>query len=156
MAQEATKAKPKARKTTARKTTARKTVTRKAATRNTTARKAAPRKTAAKAQPTALEQAQELTRKLYLVSLGVYGVVFDSVEEQVKAVEERVTSSRKSADKVVNNLVKRGEKLEKEARKSIDDIDLPTFDRAEFDKQLEKAKERFEELKETINIRSAA
>jgi len=156
MAQQTSTATKKAtpKRATTAKTTARKTATRKTTVRKTA--KATASKRSKKVQLTAVEQAQEIGRKIYLAGLGVYGKVFDSVEDQLKVAEKNAEARRKSADKLVTELVKRGEKLEKQAKKSIDGIELPGIDRAEIDLQLEKAKDRLNELKDSLNFRSAA
>ncbi len=152
MAEQAKKATAK-RKTTARKTTARKTTARK-----TTARRAAPKK----APVTVQSRVSEASRKAFLASLGFYGMAFDQVQDRVKSVESELNARRKKADKLVNDMVKRGEKVEKMAKARLDDIELPNFEldelanRARFEEQLEKAKARFAELKESVGIKAAA
>lgn len=152
MAEQAKKATAK-RKTTARKTAARKTTARK-----TTARRSAPKKAAVTVQ----ERVSEAGRKAFLANLGFYGMVFDQVQDRVKNVESELNSRRKQADKLVAQMVKRGEKVEKQAKARIEDIELPKFeleeltDRARLEAQLEKAKARFAELKETVGLKVAA
>ena len=69
---------------------------------------------------------------------------------------------RKKADKMYKELVKRGEKVEKDAKVAIKDIDLPKLeldaltDRKKLQAQLKKAKARFADLKDSIRIKSAA
>ena len=59
-------------------------------------------------------------------------------------------------------LVKRGEKLEKDAKVALKDIELPKLeldtltDRKKLDAQLKKAKSRFDELKSSVRLKSAA
>ncbi len=144
------KAAPK-RRTAARKTTARKTTTRKPAARKTTARKTT-RKAAARKQETFFDKAQQSGRRVFLASLGVYGKLFDEAEDQLKAARKRAEARRKQADKLYAELIKRGEKLEKEAKKSIDDIELPK----EWDKQVEKARGAFDDIKDTLKLNRAA
>ena len=152
MAEQAKKATAK-RKTTARKTTARKTTARK-----TTARRSAPKAAPASVQ----DRVSEAGRKAFLANLGFYGMVFDQVQESVKSVESELNTRLKKADKVVNDMVKRGEKVEKQAKAAMDDIELPSFElneltnRARFEEQLEKAKARFAELKESVGFKAAA
>ncbi len=153
MAEAANKAAPK-RKTTARKAPAK----RKTTARKTTAkRKAAPRKAA----PTLQSRVTEAGRSAFLASLGFYGMAFDQVQDQVKSVEKEVvarrkkvekelTSRRKQADQLYTDMIKRGEKVEKKARTALDDIELP-----KLESQLNKAKARFEELKETVGLKAA-
>jgi uncharacterized coiled-coil DUF342 family protein len=129
---------------------------RKPATRKAAARKPAVRKTAKKTDSNITNKAQETARELFLAGLGVYGKVFDEVEDQLKNAEKRMEARRKKADKLYNELVKRGEQLEKEARKSLDDIELPRFQRKDLEQQLEKARDRFAELKDSFGSKKAA
>ena len=84
------------------------------------------------------------------------------VEKTFENLQDRVEERRKKTNKLYKELVKRGEKVEKEAKGAIDDLELPKFDldnltdRKKLDEQLEKVKERFEELKETVGLKSAA
>ncbi|GAB5415105.1 MAG: hypothetical protein Cons2KO_27080 [Congregibacter sp.] len=156
MAEQAKKAAPK-RNTTARKTTAK----RKPAGRKTTARKTNARKTTAKKAPSLQTRVTDVSRNAFLAGLGFYGMAFDQVQDQLKNVEDELTARRKKADKLYQSMVKRGEKVEKQARNAIDDIELPKLDvagldRAKLEAQLEKAKARFEELKSTVGIKAAA
>lgn len=156
MAEAAKKSSPK-RKTTARKTTARKAP----AKRKTASRKAAPRKTAARKAPSLQNRVTDASRSAFLASLGFYGMAFDQVQEQYKTVESELTSRRKKADKLYTDMVKRGEKVEKQAKSAIDDIEMPkldvsALDRAKLEAQLDKAKARFEELKDSIGFKAAA
>ena len=56
----------------------------------------------------------------------------------------------------------RGKKVEKDAKKAVDEIELPKLelesltDRKKLEEQLKKAKSRFAELKETVGLKSAA
>jgi hypothetical protein len=69
---------------------------------------------------------------------------------------------RKKADKLYKELVKRGEKVEKDAKVALKDIELPKLeldsltDRKKLEKQLKNAKARFAELKETVSSKIAA
>jgi hypothetical protein len=145
------------RKTTARKTTARKTTARKTTARKgTTQRRAAPKKTGT----TALQgRVSEASRKAFLASLGFYGMAFDEVQSRVKSVESELSARRKKADKMYSDLVKRGEKVEKLAKARIDGFDLPKIeleelaDRARLEAQLEKARARFDELRQSLGYR---
>lgn len=156
---EAKKAAPK-RKTTAKtaaKTTAkRKPVARKAANTATSARKTAAKKTAS-----LQGRVTEASRNAFLASLGFYGMAFDQVQGQIKTVESELTARRKKADKLYANMVKRGQKVEKQAKTAIDDIDMPkleiaALDRAKLEAQLEKARARFAELKGSVGFKAAA
>jgi len=161
MAQEATKTAPK--KTTAKRKPAAKTAAKKAtAKRKPAARKAAPKKTAKKAAPVFSARAQEAYRNAFLASLGFYGKAFDQVQEQFNTLQDQLEARRNKTDKAYKELVKRGAKVEKTAKKAINEIELPKLeldnltDRKKLDAQLKKAKARFEELKDTLNFKAAA
>ncbi|EAQ97153.1 hypothetical protein [Congregibacter litoralis] len=154
---EAKKAAPK-RKTTAKsKTTARTT-----AKRKPVARKAATaRKTAVKKTASLQNRVSEASRNAFLASLGFYGMAFDQFQGQIKTVESELNARRKKADKLYADMVKRGQKVEKQAKTAIDDIDLPkldvaALDRAKLEAQLEKARARFAELKDSVGFKAAA
>lgn len=161
MAEEATKTAPK--KTTAKRKPAVKTAAKKAtAKRKPAARKAAPKKTAKKAAPVFSARAQEAYRNAFLASLGFYGKAFDQVQEQFNTLQDQLEARRNKTDKAYKELVKRGAKVEKTAKKAINEIELPKLeldnltDRKKLDAQLKKAKARFEELKDTLNFKAAA
>jgi len=130
--------------------------------RKPAAKTTAKRTTARKATPEFAARAQEAGRNAFLASLGFYGKAYDQAQEQFNSIQDQLEERRKKADKMYKELVKRGKKVEKDAKKAVDDIDLPKLeldsltDRKKLDKQLEKAKARFEELKETVGFKSAA
>ena len=130
--------------------------------RKPAAKTTAKRTTARKATPDFAARAQEAGRNAFLASLGFYGKAYDQAQEQFNSIQDQLEERRKKADKMYKELVKRGKKVEKDAKKAVDDIDLPKLeldsltDRKKLDKQLEKAKARFEELKETVGFKSAA
>ena len=125
-------------------------------------RKPAAKRTAKKSTPEFAARAQEAGRNAFLASLGFYGKAFDQAQEQFNSIQDQLEERRKKADKMYKELVKRGKKVEKEAKGRIDDIDLPRIeldsltDRKKLEKQLDKAKARFEELKETVGFKTAA
>ena len=125
-------------------------------------RKPAARRTAKKSTPEFAARAQEAGRNACLASLGFFGKAFDQAQEQFNSIQDQLEERRKKADKMYKELVKRGKKVEKEAKGRIDDIDLPKIelnsltDRKKLEKQLDKAKARFEELKETVGFKTAA
>lgn len=144
----------------------------KAGTATKTAAKRKPavkRKPAAKRKPVAKKarnefaaKAQEASRNAFLASLGFYGKAFDQAQEQYKSIQDQMEDRRKKADKLYKELVKRGQKVEKNARVALKDIELPKLeldsltDRKKLDKQLKKVRSRFAELKETVGLKSAA
>ena len=136
-------------------------------------RKPAARKPAAKSKPAAkrtfrkptvdfASRAQEVGRNAFLAGLGFYGKAFDQAQERMDSMQSDLEANRKKAEKVYKELVKRGQKVEKDAQKAIDDIDLPKLeldgltDRKKLEAQLDKAKARFEELKQSVSFKSAA
>ncbi len=102
-------------------------------------------------------RAQENGRKAFLASLGFYGKAFDQAQEQLESLQERMEARRADASKYYEELVSRGEKVEADARDAIDDIEIPAIgDRKALEARLEKARTRFEELKDSISEKFAA
>ena len=127
------------------------------------AKRAPAKKTAArKAAPEFATKAQEASRKAFLAGLGFYGKAFDQAQEQFNSMQDQMEDRRKKADKLYKELVKRGQKVEKDAKVALKDIELPKLelesltDRKKLDKQLKKVKARFAELKETVGFKTAA
>lgn len=152
------------RKTAANKSTVRSTVRKvenKAAgyERNVrkTARKAEKQVDAAeKSVKKYARSAQEASRKAFLAGLGFYGKAFDEMQERFNSLQEQVEARRNKASDLYDDLVKRGEKVEADARDVIDDFELPSLDREELEARIERARERFEELKDSMRFKSAA
>jgi hypothetical protein len=159
---EATTTTTKAAKATKATTTAPKTARKAPAKRKPAVKRkpATKRATAKKAAPDFAANAQETGRKVFLAGLGFYGKAYDQAQDQLSEMQKQMEARRKKADKVYKELVKRGEKLEREAKGAIKDIDLPKLesltDRKKLDAQLKKAKARFEELKDSVRFKSAA
>lgn len=151
MAEATQKAAPKTRTTAKRKPAAKKT-----AARKPVARKAAPKKSTSKSTQDFAKRAQETGRKAFLASLGFYGKAYDQVEEQFNNLQDELESRRKKADKLYDELVKRGEKVEKQAKKRVDDFELPKIeldsltDRKALEQRVDKVKARFEELRDEV------
>ena len=129
---------------------------RKPAARKPAARRAAPKKV----NKTFAVNAQETGREVFLAGLGFYGKAYDQAQERFDELQKELKSRRKNADKVYKELVKRGKKVEKDAKDAIDDMDIPNLDdltdRKKLEEQLKKAKARFEELKKSVRVKSAA
>lgn len=153
MATAAPKTTAKAKKTTVRKTTANKTSPKKAS--------------AKKAKPNFAEQAQENARNVFLAGLGVYGKAFEGAQSQIKDAQSQAKENRAKAKDLFNELVKRGEKVETEAKKKLKEIDLPELKmpeikladreelREELRNRLDKARESFESLRNAISSKAA-
>ena len=107
---------------------------RKAAVKKTTARKAPGRKPAAKkaapkkSTPEFADRAREAGRNAFLAGLGFYGKAYDQAQEQFNSLQDDLEVRRKKADKLYKELVKRGKKVEKDAKGAIDDIELPKLE----------------------------
>ena len=140
----------------------RKPVARKTAAKKVAPKKAAAKKTSKKATPDFANRAQEAGRNAFLASLGFYGKALDQVQDQFNTLQDQLEERRAKADKSYKELVKRGTKVEKNAKGAIKDIEFPKFDldsltdRAKLEAQLDKAKARFEELKESVSFKTAA
>jgi hypothetical protein len=125
-------------------------------------RKPAAKRASKKSTPDFAARAQETGRNAFLASLGFYGKAFDQAQDQFNSMQDQLEERRKKADKMYKELVKRGKKVEKKAKGRFDDIELPKFelnsltDRKKLEKRLDKAKARFEELKETVGFKAAA
>lgn len=154
--------------TTRRKsaTTARKSPTRSksaARGRSTTGSSTGGRRRAAARRTTSLqERVGEAGRKAFLAGLGFYGLAYDQMQEQFRNVEDELQARRKKADKLYADMVKRGEKVEKQARKRLDGMELPKLeldeltDRSKIEARIDRARERFAELRESVGFKAAA
>jgi len=127
------------------------------------------RKTAAKGKPVVRKaapefavKAQEAGRNAFLASLGFYGKAYDQAQEQFSNMQDQLETRRKKADKLYKELVKRGQKVEKDAKVALKEIELPKLeldsltDRKKLEKQLKKVKARLVELKENVGFKTAA
>ena len=89
-------------------------------------------------------------------------MAFDQVQEQFETLQERLQERRKRNAKLYQDMVKRGERVEADAKDAIDELELPKFDldeltdRKKLEEQMDKVRARFEELKETVGLKSAA
>jgi len=155
------KAKAKTRKAPAKKATAaKKTAPRKAAAKPAAAKTRAKRATnSSKAAPRDLRAAAVKTsRNALRAGLGVYGMAYDQMVEQLEALQSQVDEAqgklnerRKQAEALYESLVKRGTAVEKEAIKAFEDLELDALtDRTMLDEQMSKAKARFDELRAKV------
>lgn len=155
------KAKAKTRKAPAKKATAaKKTAPRKAAAKPAAAKTRAKRATASrKAAPRDLRAvAVETSRNALRAGLGVYGMAYDQMVEQLEALQSQVDEAqgklnerRRQAEAVYESLVKRGAAVEQEAIKAFEDLELDALtDRTMLDEQMSKAKARFDELRAKV------
>lgn len=142
----------------ARGATARRPAARKSTTRKSASRKATAKQTGADIAA----RAQTAGRNAFLAGLGFYGKAYDGAQERYEQLQSRLKQRRRQADRLYRELVKRGEKVEKEARSALDEMELPRIeldtltDRKKLEAGLEKARARFDELTESVGIKSAA
>jgi len=153
----------------AKKAPVRKAAARKAPVKKTAAKKAAPKKAAPKkaVKLNFAEQAQENARNVFLAGLGAYGKAFEEAQTQIKDAQSQVKENRAKAKGLFKELVKRGEKVETKAKKKLKDIDLPELKmpelkltdrdelRAELRNRLDKARNSFDTLRNTISAKAA-
>jgi hypothetical protein len=122
-----------------------------------TKRKPAAKRVSKKSTTDFAARAQEAGRNAFLASLGFYGKAFDQAQDQFSSMQDQLEERRKKADKMYKELVKRGKKVEKNAKGRFDDLYLDSLtDRKKLEKRLDKAKARFEDLKETVGFKTAA
>ncbi len=109
-----------------------------------------------------VSNAQETSRNAFLASLGFYGKAYDQVQEQFNSLQSELEARRAKADKQYKELIKRGKKVEKDAKGALEEIELPKLeldsitDRKKLDARLKKVKARFEELRDSVGFKSAA
>jgi hypothetical protein len=109
-----------------------------------------------------VNNAQETSRNAFLASLGFYGKAFDQVQDQFNSLQSELEARRAKADKQYKELIKRGKKVEKDAKGALEEIELPKLeldsiaDRKKLDARLKKVKARFEELRDSVGFKSAA
>jgi hypothetical protein len=108
------------------------------------------------------ERARTVGRNAFLASLGFYGKAFDEMQVRLDKLQTRLDARGKAAEVAYAELVKRGTKVEKDAKSRISDIELPKLeldalkDRKKLEARLEQARTRFTELRESVSFRSAA
>ena len=125
-----------------------------------TKRKTAARKSTGKATPDFAARAREAGRNAFLASLGFYGKAFDQAQEQFSCLQEQLEERRGNAEALYQELIRRGRKVENDARDALQDIELPGLeiesltDRKRLEGQLEKARSSFKELKANMGLKS--
>jgi hypothetical protein len=102
-----------------------------------------------------------VSRNAFLASLGFYGKAFDEMQDRLDKLQARLDARGKAAEMAYADLVKRGTKIEKDAKDMIGDIELPKQldtlkDRKKLEARLEQARSRFAELRGSVGFRSAA
>ena len=128
-----------------------------AATRKPAARRKTP---SGSGTPDLATRARDAGRNAFLASVGFYAKLFDQAQEQYSGIEDQLEARRKKADKLYQELVERGQQVEKDAKVALKDIELPRLeldglaDRKKLEAQLKKARARFVELKESVGLKA--
>lgn len=112
---------------------------------------------AEKAADKLASRARTVSRNAFLASLGFYGKAYDEVQARLDRLQARLDARGKAANVAYAELVKRGSKVEQDARGLISDMELEARkDRKKLDARLAKARSRFNELRSSVGFRSAA
>ncbi len=117
---------------------------------------------AEKAAARLASRARTVSRNAFLASLGFYGKAFDEMQARLDRLQARLDARGKAANVKYAELVKRGSKVEKDAKDLISEIELPRLeldalkDRKKLEARLAKARARFDELRASVGFRSAA
>ncbi|MFO7550389.1 MAG: hypothetical protein R6W80_03205 [Haliea sp.] len=107
-------------------------------------------------------RARTVSRNAFLASLGFYGKAYDEMQARLDKLQARLDARGKAANVAYAELVKRGSKVEKDARGLINDIDLPRLeldtltDRKKLEARMAKVRTRIDELRSSVGLRSAA
>ena len=76
---------------------------------------------------------------------------FEALQKQVDEAQDALNERRSKAEALYVGLVKRGEIVEKDAIKAFDELELDALtDRKMLEEQMNKAKARFEALREKL------
>ena len=77
---------------------------------------------------------------------------FEALQKQVDDAQTQLNERRSKAEAIYISLVKRGEVVEQEAVKAFDELELDAItDRKMLEEQMNKAKARFEALREKLS-----
>lgn len=103
-------------------------------------------------------RARTVSRNAFLASLGFYGKAYDEVQARLNQLQSRLDARGKAANVAYAELVKRGSKVELDAKGLISEIDLPRLqldaltDRKKLEAKLAKARSRFNELRSSVGF----
>lgn len=103
-------------------------------------------------------RARTVSRNAFLASLGFYGKAYDEMQARLDRLQTRLDARGKAANVAYAELVKRGTKVEKDAKGLIDEMDLPRLeldaltDRKKLEAKLAKARSRFNELRSSVGF----
>lgn len=103
-------------------------------------------------------RARTVSRNAFLASLGFYGKAYDEMQARLDQLQTRLDARGKAANVAYAELVKRGSKVEKDAKGLISEMDLPRLeldaltDRKKLEAKLAKARNRFNELRSSVGF----
>ncbi len=102
-------------------------------------------------------RAQTAAHSAVLATVGFYAKAYEQAQDQFDTLQSRVQARRKQAAKTYAELIKRGEKVESSARSAVKDINLSKLtDRKALEARLQKARDRFTDLRESASSKIAA
>ena len=111
---------------------------------------------------------QENVRNVFLAGLGIYGKAFEEAQHQIKENRSKREQRLEKASELFGELVKRGEKVESDARKKLKEFELPELKipelklaeneelRKELRTRLDKARDSFNTLRDAVSVKSGA
>ena len=142
-------------KAAVRKTTARKSPVARAGTRKAASSKVENNHTAC---------TQGNARNVFLAGLGLYGRAIEEALNQIRENRSKLEQSREKAGELFDELVKRGEKVEIDTRKKLQDLELPELkipevklaNSEELRRRLDKARDSFNALRKVVSAKSGA
>lgn len=108
------------------------------------------------------ERARIVSRNAFLASLGFYGKAFDTTRGTLDKLASHLEERGKSAETAYNELVARGTEVEKSAKNTLSDLELPKLklrslkDRTELETRIKHVRERLAALRESLSFSSAA
>ena len=96
---------------------------------------------------------QDFLKKVFNLSLGVFSVTKEKIEEIVKELVKKGEVSQEEGKKLVNELLEKGEKTKKELEAQMEKIVKGIIERLDLAtrKELNELKSEIEQLKEKLN-----
>jgi len=96
---------------------------------------------------------QDFLKKVFNLSLGVFSVTKEKIEEIVKELVKKGEVSQEEGKKLVNELLEKGEKTKKELEAQIEKIVKGIIEKLDLAtrKEINELKSEIEQLKEKLN-----
>ena len=142
-----------------------KAAVRKTAARKSPAARAGTRKAASsKVESNHTACAQDNVRNVFLAGLGFYGRAIEEAQTQIRENRSTIEQSREKAGELFDELVKRGEKVEIDTCRKLQDLELPELkipevklaNGEELRRRLDKARDSFNALRKVVSAKSGA